>query len=84
MFGEARLKIDSQRFVLEQQLLTWSRAESKETAGRFVVGVELRTGTIGTQKIGRTPYESIILIEGVNTHKLGTSTYLCGKSLAGG
>jgi len=67
MFGEARLKIDSQRFVLEQQLLTWSRRVEGNSAD--LSGVELRTAY--TQN--RRPVRSIILIEGVNTHKLGTS-----------
>jgi hypothetical protein len=66
LFGKARLEIGPRRFVLERQLLGWKRKVEGNSAD--LSGVELQTAY--TQN-GR-PIQSITLLEGVNTYKLGT------------
>jgi len=66
LFGKATLEIGPQQFVLERQLLGWNRRVEGNSAD--LSGVELRTAYT---RNGR-PIQSITLLEGVNTHKLGT------------
>ncbi len=66
LFGRTRLEIGPQRFVLERQLLGWNRKVEGSSAD--LAGVELRTAYT---RNGR-PIQSITVLEGVNTHKLGT------------
>lgn len=66
LFGRVRLVIDPQRFVLERQLLGWKRRVEGNSID--LSGVELRTAYT---RNGR-PMQSITLMEGVNTYKLGT------------
>jgi hypothetical protein len=66
LFGRAKLEIGPQRFLLERQLLGWTGKVEGNSAD--LSGVELRTAYT---RNGR-PVQSITLVEGVNTHKLGT------------
>jgi hypothetical protein len=66
LLGRVQLEITPQRFVLERHLLGWKRKVEGNSAD--LSGVELRTAY--TQN--RRPVQTIALLEGVNTHKLGT------------
>jgi hypothetical protein len=66
LFGKAKLEIGPQQFVLERQILGWKHRVEGNSAD--LSGVELRTAYT---RNGR-PIQSITLLEGVNTHKLGT------------
>jgi hypothetical protein len=67
LLGRVQLAIDRQRFVLEHRLLGWHRRV--EGAAADLSGVELQT--VYTRN-GRS-VQSIALLAGVNTHKLGTA-----------